>query len=44
MLTRTFLADFKRATEKKWSTALVDPNLYGFQLQRGTQWEFRTLR
>jgi hypothetical protein len=38
MLTRTFLADFKRATEEKWSTVLVDPTLYGFQFQRGTRW------
>jgi hypothetical protein len=38
MLTRDFLYQFKQATEKKWSTDLIDPNLYGFQFQRGTRW------
>jgi hypothetical protein len=38
MLTGNFLADFKRATEKKWSTASINPHLYGFQFQRGTRW------
>ncbi|PYT96247.1 MAG: hypothetical protein DMG36_00800 [Acidobacteria bacterium] len=38
MLSSDFLAEFKRATEAKWSKDLIDPTLYGFQFQRGTRW------
>jgi hypothetical protein len=38
MLSNDFLAQFKRATEKRWSEQLINPNLYGFQFQRGTRW------
>ena len=38
MLVRNFFAEFKLATETKWSTASLDPDLYGFQFQRGTKW------
>jgi hypothetical protein len=38
MLSNDFLTQFKRATEKKWSEQSINPNLYGFQFQRGTRW------
>lgn len=38
MLSREFLAVFKRATEAKWSQQSMDPSVYGFQFQRGTRW------
>jgi len=38
MLSSDFLAEFKHATEAKWSEKLIDPTLYGFQFQRGTRW------
>jgi hypothetical protein len=38
MLTGDFLAEFKRATETRWSEQPIDPTLYGFQFQRGTRW------
>ena len=38
MLDSKFLAEFKRATEAKWSGKSIDPSLYGFQFQRGTRW------
>ncbi len=38
MLSSDFLAEFKRATEAKWSERLIDPTLCGFQFQRGTRW------
>ena len=38
MLDSKFLAEFKRATEAKWSRKSIDPSLYGFQFQRGTRW------
>ena len=37
-LTRDFLAAFQRQTEEIWSRATIDPNVYGFQFQRGTRW------
>jgi hypothetical protein len=38
MLSRDFLAEFKRATEEKWSQQSINPTTYGFQFQRGTCW------
>jgi hypothetical protein len=38
MLTEEFLAEFKKLTEERWSRQSIDPNLYGFQFQRGTRW------
>ena len=38
MLTADFLAEFKRATETRWSERSIDPALYGFQFQPGTRW------
>lgn len=38
MLSSDFLAEFKRATEEKWRERSLNPILYGFQFQRGTQW------
>jgi hypothetical protein len=38
MLSPDFLAEFKRATEEKWSQKSIDPTTYGFQFQRGTLW------
>lgn len=38
MLDKQFLNDFKRTTEARWATQLVDSNIFGFQFQRGTQW------
>jgi SMI1/KNR4 family protein SUKH-1 len=38
MLTRGFLAEFKRRTEENWSHSAINPNLYGFQFQQGTRW------
>ena len=38
MLSSDFLAEFKRATEAKWSKESIDPTLYGFQFRRGTRW------
>lgn len=38
MLGGDFLADFKRATEARWSTLSIDPGIYGFQFQPGTRW------
>ena len=33
-----FLAEFRRATEAKWSNTSINPTIYGFQIQRGTRW------
>lgn len=38
MLDRNFLAEFKRATEEKWSRASINPTVSGFQFQPGTCW------
>ena len=38
MIDQQFLAEFKRATETKWASLSIDPNIYGFQFQRGTRW------
>jgi hypothetical protein len=38
MLTLEFLAEFKKLTEQRWSLPSIDPNLFGFQFQRGTRW------
>ena len=38
MLSHEFLAEFKRATEQKWSQQDINPAVYGFQFQRGTRW------
>jgi hypothetical protein len=38
MLSREFLAEFKRATEAKWHGRPINPNIYGFQFQQGTHW------
>jgi hypothetical protein len=38
MLSLDFLAEFKKATEKKWSQQSVSPAVSGFQFQRGTRW------
>lgn len=38
MLSRDFLAEFKRATEHKWSQRSINPAVFGFQFQRGTLW------
>lgn len=38
MLSGDFLAEFKRATETRWSERSIDPTLYGFQFQQGTRW------
>ena len=38
MLGTAFLAEFKRATEAKWSERSIHPGLYGFQFRRGTRW------
>jgi hypothetical protein len=38
MLERDFLAEFRRATEARWSKRSINPSLYGFQFQRGTRW------
>lgn len=38
MLDAEFLTSFKRATEDNWSRALLDPDVAGFQFQRGTRW------
>jgi hypothetical protein len=32
------LAEFRRATEAKWSNTLINPTIYGFQIQQGTRW------
>jgi len=38
MIDKHFLAEFKRLTEFKWATQSIDPNIAGFQFQRGTRW------
>jgi hypothetical protein len=38
MLISGFLAEFKRATEAKWTKCSINPTLYGFQFQSGTRW------
>jgi hypothetical protein len=35
---QTFLADFKAATEARWSTHAINPEIYGFQFQPSTRW------
>lgn len=35
---KSFLTEFKRKTEEKWSELTHDPNISGFQLQKGTRW------
>jgi hypothetical protein len=32
------LREFKRKTEARWRSAMFDPNIYGFQFQKGTRW------
>ncbi len=31
-----FLIEFKRQTEAQWQRANINPDIYGFQFQRGT--------
>jgi hypothetical protein len=38
LLSRNFLAEFKRATEEKWSQRSINPTISGFQFQPGTRW------
>lgn len=38
MLDHNFLAEFKRATEVKWSRASINRTVSGFQFQPGTCW------
>jgi hypothetical protein len=38
MVSHDFLAEFKRATEEKWSQQSINPTVSGFQFQRGTRW------
>lgn len=38
MLDAEFLRQFKKATERAWSTAILKPDIYGFQFQPGTRW------
>jgi len=38
LLSNDFLAEFKHATEAKWSERSINPHIYGFQIQRGTRW------
>lgn len=37
-MTQEYLAEFKRLTESTWSRRVINPALYGFQVQRGTRW------
>lgn len=39
MLSENFLAELKRTTEAKWCEQTLNPNLVGFQFQRGTRWK-----
>ena len=38
MLSVEFLTEFRRRTEAKWLELALDPQIYGFQFQRGTRW------
>lgn len=38
MLTEQFIADFKARTEASWRLHELDPEIHGFQIQRGTRW------
>jgi hypothetical protein len=38
MIDRQFLAEFKQATEANWAVGTINPNIAGFQFQRGTRW------
>ena len=38
MLDDQFLLEFKRKTEAHWQSTEINPNLFGFQFQRGTRW------
>ena len=38
VLSRDFLVDFKRQTEKRWRNKELDTSCYGLQFQRGTRW------
>ena len=38
MLSRNFLAEFKGATEERWSQRSINPTILGFQFQLGTRW------
>lgn len=38
MIDVQFLADFKMATEKKWSVQPLKDEIYGFQIRPGTRW------
>jgi hypothetical protein len=38
LLSRNFLAEFRRATEERWSQRSINPTISGFQFQPGTRW------
>jgi len=38
VLTREFLREFRRECEARWSEKALRPEIYGFQIQRGTRW------